>query len=95
MPKYLLCNGDRNELDLIYSENSIKSNNNMNSKFYINPIGRPNNKERQQKMGEKNDVRALLLKNGYIKTFQDVKSPVKEYKNYHKNIFNRILGKIE
>mmetsp|Transcript_23637 Transcript_23637/g.21002 ORF Transcript_23637/g.21002 Transcript_23637/m.21002 type:complete len:292 (+) Transcript_23637:568-1443(+) len=92
LPRYLLCNGERNELDLINNEKSLKENNHENSKFYVNPIGRINKKEKMQKISEKNDVRNLLFQEGYIKTFQDVKSPVKEYRNKGKKTFESILG---
>ncbi|CAI2365251.1 unnamed protein product [Moneuplotes crassus] len=91
LPRYLLCDGNRNELDLVSNEKSLNINNTSNAKIYINPIGRPNNKERRQRAIEKTDVSALLFKEGYIKNFKDVKSPVKEYKKKGKNVFEKML----
>lgn len=91
LPRHLLCTGERNELDLLMSENSMKHNNYSNCNFYINPIGRPNNKQRLQEMWAKHDIRTLLMKQGYLKNFDDIKSPVKEYIQEKKNLFGQII----
>lgn len=92
LPRYLLCDGGRNQLDQINNDKGIQANNYSNCNFYINPIGRQNNKERLQKSIQNNDIRTLLMKHGYLKAYQGVKSPVREYIHYKKDIFAAVRG---
>ena len=79
-------------MGLPLNEKAQAGNNYQNSKFYINPIGLPNNKEKSQAVNKKRDIRTLLMKHGYLKSISDVKSPVKEYIQHKNDPFAAIKG---